>query len=433
MNPELQRNLWLEVTPHRLWMIPLVLLATAALTWPPGETLMLTALVGFTMIWGPRQAADAVIDEARERTWDIQRMASLHPWSMTWGKLAGATVMSWYGAAWCGAILLAAAAPDEREERLTTVVIVVLSALTAQGLAMIAALVGMHFERKIKSRLSNAVAITLLIALMWNKFSLFDSDTLIAWYGFEFPRLGFTIISLLQFAAWAVLGAHRAMCMELKARTQPWVWLAFTAYAAVYLVGFQFPVGAAIVNFAPRLLSTAALVAGVQTYVAAFAFARDPIAYSRALRAFNGGAWRRTLEEIPVWFASGMACLLLAAGALLLGTQGHIVNTRMDNIGPGAFALALMMARDIALLHYFSFRPDGRRAAATTLIYIAVIDGLAPLLLMQLGLSGAVGFIRPSVLEQPWFAIGVFGAHAALAVTLASAAWRQTTAPQPTS
>ena len=126
MNPELQRNLWLEVTPHRLWMIPLVLLATAALTWPPGETLMLTALVGFTMIWGPRQAADAVIDEARERTWDIQRMASLHPWSMTWGKLAGATVMSWYGAAWCGAILLAAAAPDEREERLTTVVIVVL-------------------------------------------------------------------------------------------------------------------------------------------------------------------------------------------------------------------------------------------------------------------------------------------------------------------
>ena len=79
MNPELQRNLWLEVTPHRLWMIPLVLLAAAALTWPPGETLMLTALVGFTMIWGPRQAADAIIDEARERTGPrLERRRVLH-------------------------------------------------------------------------------------------------------------------------------------------------------------------------------------------------------------------------------------------------------------------------------------------------------------------------------------------------------------------
>ena len=163
---------------------------------------------------------------------------------------------------------------------------------------MIAALVGMHFERKIKSRLSNAVAITLLIALMWNKFSLFDSDTLIAWYGFEFPRLGFTIISLLQFAAWAVLGAHRAMCMELKARTQPWVWLAFTAYAAVYLVGFQFPVGAAIVNFAPRLLSDCGTCRWRSDYVAAFAFAArsdslQPRAARVQRRRIGAGRWKK--------------------------------------------------------------------------------------------------------------------------------------------
>lgn len=296
---------------------------------------------------------------------------------------------------------------------------------------MIAALVGMHLERKVKSRLSNAVALTLLVALLWKQFDLFDAGTTVAWFGLEFSRIGFTVASVMQFAAWAIFGAHRSMCMELKARTLPWAWLAFTGYAAVYVVGFS--EGAIADRLAPRLLATAALVAGVQTYVAAFAFARDPIEYSRVLRAVRCGAWRRALEEIPVWLASGTVCIVLAVGALAAGTQPHIVNTRLDNIGPGALALALMMIRDVALLHYFSFRPDGRRAVATTLVYIAVLDGLLPTLLASVGLAGAIGFVRPSVLGSPWFAIAVFGVHAALAATLAIRAWQRSTARQPIS
>ena len=107
MNPELQRNLWLEITPHRLVLLPAVILASGALlhALDPSNTIVRSiALFGFiilTMVWGARQAANSVLEEARDRTWDIQRMAALSPWSMTWGKLAGATVMSWYGGLWC--------------------------------------------------------------------------------------------------------------------------------------------------------------------------------------------------------------------------------------------------------------------------------------------------------------------------------------------
>ena len=38
-----------------------------------------------------------VMEEARDRTWDAQRMSAIGPWAMTWGKLLGAPAFAWYG------------------------------------------------------------------------------------------------------------------------------------------------------------------------------------------------------------------------------------------------------------------------------------------------------------------------------------------------
>src|SRR6185312_4131289 len=53
-------------------------------------------------------ASDAVTEEVRARTWDWQRLSTLGPWQMTWGKLVGATALGWYGAAWCIAAMAVA-------------------------------------------------------------------------------------------------------------------------------------------------------------------------------------------------------------------------------------------------------------------------------------------------------------------------------------
>ena len=81
MNPELRRLLWLEVTPQRLWLIPLALIGGAlvmgrALPFAL-PSLALAAFLAMTLLWGARQAANAVLDEARARTWDVQRMSAL--------------------------------------------------------------------------------------------------------------------------------------------------------------------------------------------------------------------------------------------------------------------------------------------------------------------------------------------------------------------
>ena len=73
----------------------------------------LATVAGFACLvlltaWGSKMAADGIGDEARNRTWDAQRLTSIGPWQMTCGKLAGATAFAWYGGGLCLLVFIAA-------------------------------------------------------------------------------------------------------------------------------------------------------------------------------------------------------------------------------------------------------------------------------------------------------------------------------------
>ncbi len=109
MNPELLRHVWLEINPHRLIAMPVVLtliffMAYSMNDYNFGIPLSHTALWIFGaigLLWGARVASDAVAEELRDKTWDTQMMSAMEPWSMTWGKLFGSTVYTWYGSVLC--------------------------------------------------------------------------------------------------------------------------------------------------------------------------------------------------------------------------------------------------------------------------------------------------------------------------------------------
>ena len=92
-NPELQRYVWLELTPHRLVIIPLVLTAVFYLNYLINsnflgfvESLRITAMVAFcilVLIWGGKLVTESIISEVNEKTWDCQRMNASGPLSMT--------------------------------------------------------------------------------------------------------------------------------------------------------------------------------------------------------------------------------------------------------------------------------------------------------------------------------------------------------------
>ena len=120
MNPEFQRNIWLELTPHRLLAAPVFLAAVFGLiALVSGDDVLgplshaawwIAAATG--VLWGARLAADAVLGEVHAGTWDQQRLSSIRPWAMTWGKPLCAPVFTWYVAAPC--LVLVAAGGSAR-------------------------------------------------------------------------------------------------------------------------------------------------------------------------------------------------------------------------------------------------------------------------------------------------------------------------------
>ena len=86
MNPELRRNLWLQLSPQRLIAAPVALGIVFGLGWLTApqwlSSIGLTIfylLIGF---WGTRRAADTLAEETAGGTWDGQRLSSLGAWAM---------------------------------------------------------------------------------------------------------------------------------------------------------------------------------------------------------------------------------------------------------------------------------------------------------------------------------------------------------------
>ena len=88
VNPELQRNLWLELTVPRLVAAPLVLLVLlGGVGWAFGPQsaagLAKPVLWALLSLWGSRLAAESFGEEATGRTWDVQRLSAQTAWGLT--------------------------------------------------------------------------------------------------------------------------------------------------------------------------------------------------------------------------------------------------------------------------------------------------------------------------------------------------------------
>ncbi len=431
MNPELQRNLWLEVTLHRLVLIPGVIFASATLLHaadPSGTAINKMAMIGFlvaTMVWGARQAANSVLEEARTRTWDIQRMCALSPWRMAWGKLLGATTMSWYAGLCCLLLFLGSGGSSSARDGVMMTVMVIAAALLAHALALIGALVGLHRGNGLQSRFANMVVVALLMFMLPNVMNIIDPRGTVVWYEISIQRLPFGTITAVLFAAWAVLGATRAMSMELKIGTRPAAWLVFSVFVTVFAAGFAGVAATPSLALLRCLCATLCLTAIVQSYIAAFAYPSDPVQLRRSERAFAMQRYRRALEELPLWLVSAALALAIALLAATLGSAPEISNQRLNNLGPVSLAAALMMLRDLALLSYVGMKVRRGVPEATTLIYIGMLDGLLPALLPRIGLGSLTPLFWPPFFTAPLTAISVLSLHCAVALFLALHTYRR--------
>jgi hypothetical protein len=393
-NPEFRRNLWIQFTGTRVLVASLLtgLLLACALAVDYGLTRnnFVPDITGFVaywlavailMFWAGRQAAGAVMREIRGRTWDAQRLSTVHPWTMAWGKLFGATSLAWFMAA----ISVAAYLGADGYQRSFRIVAAGAGALIGYGLvcqatgmlASLARLSGRPGERGGGTTVAHVVGVVatgLLVAFVY-----WGLQNEARWFGLEIGRQGLELLTIWFFALWAVAGVYRRMRRELQMRSAPWAWLLFLATFVVYGEGLAYGRG----QPEAALLLPAALLA-VMLWTVTLIEAKDPLTLRQSLQALGGGRLRDGASIMPLWLVTYVVLALVVAGAIVFGAGGS-VSLRVLRI-PGQpeaetllilIGLFLFVTRDVFIVQALALGREANLAGvyggfAWFILYLAV-------------------------------------------------------------
>jgi len=428
MNAELQRNLWLELTLHRLLALPIGLalifmLAYALANEDPRGAISATAgsLFAALALWGAVHVGDAVMGEARGRTWDGQRMSAIEPWAMTWGKLVGAAAFAWCGGLICLAVFLVFSPIGNT---LKMAVFMFSGAVLVQSIALIGSVIASRKAVVRGSSTAWVLGIVLFFVVPWMSI-LGSGETDVAWWGRSWQRIDFLMGSTAVFAAWGVFGAHRLMCQELRVRTLPWAWVAFLLFAGVYISGFGIRPNDTASQQRTVMLIAGLIVSLAALYPLLLAESGGVMAVRRLLLRGSSRQWRRLLEEIPLWVMSlALAFVFCLATFLLAGGRADSNEIfRAAVLAP--VPLFLLAARDAALCLFFGFARQPRRAEAAALFYLLLLYWLVPMLLRAMGAKGVADLVLPPFWERPGFAAMVAAVQAAAMIAAAVWRWRR--------
>lgn len=408
MNPELLRNLWLEITPQRLVAMPAVLfLIFGAVLLSEGREALPDAAwwtgIAIGVLWGARQAAGAVMGEVAGRTWDSQRASALTPAQMALGKLFGATAYAWYGVALCALVQLGAGgAPMEAAS-------LILRTGLAHGVALFASLVllGLGGRSLVMTSLPHLAGIIAAGALVEPFLWLaglgiagvsFPPDGMTGgtgrWYGLTVHAPRFALASILAFWAWSVIGCIALLGRELNVPRRVPVWPLFLGFVALYTAGFGWNDGSRVA------LQPAFGALSVVTFLAALL---EPKSRGE-IRRLLAGSLGAIPPSLQAWLAAAGLAIALAAG---LGTGASHLDTML------APAAVLFLARDIALIRLVSLRRGGLRGAVAAIVWFAVLYGMLPVVLAGAGADAALVLFYPLPVE---------GASAGSALALAAPA-----------
>lgn len=426
MNPELRRNLWLELSAHRLLATPAIIALVCVLILANSDGNgypVLATVAGFASLlllaaWGSKLAADGIGDEARGRTWDAQRLTSIGPWQMTYGKLVGATAFAWYGGGMCLVLFVAAGMGRLDGPVLKLAGLIVAGSVFFHAVAFNGALVAA--QRNPGARSTNALVWILVLlsvaspARQW----LAANQGAVAWWGGRYDAVNFSLASAVLFAAWAVFGAYRSMCSALHVPTTPWALVTFLCFVSVYLAGFaSLSTGSA----AGLVAVTGVGVSLAACYGLLLAEQTGAMTLRRLQMRISRRQWRQAQEELPGWPVALLVALLFA-----IGTEfASIRDGATWAIAQASFVFWLFAVRDAALMHCFAFSRQPRRVVATTVIYLALLYGLLPWLLKALGADALASLLLPFAIEYSGPNTAAAAVQAVVAVAIAAWRWRR--------
>lgn len=424
MNPELLRNMWIELTERRVTLMLVIVscvLLVALSSGDPRQASTTAELLFYAIVvlWGTRCAAQAVVEEIGSKTWDGQRLSAIRPWPMVWGKLLGSTMLAWLGGVLCLAVILySASRTSGLKGFVEQALYFVTMGITAQAVALLASLVAVR-RRLTHSRFdiflyqAFGLAAAFIVFRVWQTAgtsSLLRSLTgsvdfvipAIPWWGGTYDSGTFYTVSLVALVFWTLLGNYRVMRTELQVQNGPWVWIAFLAFLIVYAGGFDFwreHVRETIWQIGIRAVQASSIVA-IVVYMMALVEPKEIVAYRWLIERFRQRRFGELLSRLPAWIYAYLTALVLGIVTILTLPWAVAESIGLRG-GPAIVAAALgFMLRDCAIFMAMGLGQVGKKSDIAALAIIAVLYFFLPALFFRV--EGASAFFYPSQHDPIW-------------------------------
>lgn len=422
-NPEFQRQLWLNWRPAQLlWSLGLtaLILALPLVLSSPKEragALAMTAMVGLWVtaaFYGSVLAGRSLSEEARQNTWDWQRLSALSPWQMAWGKLLGSVLPAWLYTLWfaLAALFVSATWIEQGALGFHSVALAVLWGLGLQAWAMNSVLMSWG-QQDIPTNRRRAVLLPLMLLIfmpgpfigrIYDSFFSENQDTVL-WWGLNVGTKGIAYLFGGMVLGLGLLALWRLLCTRLDVRTLPWAWPLGLAIGG-FFAGGTFNLGPA------AFFSSTAWIALLATAYMALQHMDTHLRSWRQVQwSASRGRWREMLEALPLWPVSLVLAFVVSVLAILWPQSSEIEVGHV--LGSFSILLCLQLLRDCLILTGFALL-IGRLKSPLAAFVIAWIIINAVLPLLAYGLTNIHGAIAIQPVMALLFANRLTGDDASL-------------------
>ncbi len=391
LNPEFQRNLWLEISPKRLLLMPVVLAVIYAMVVynnqpATGILMFVFSVIGalFVVGWGSLAVTQSINHEISERTWDQQRLSALSAWQMAWGKLFGSAIYPWFGGLICALVVLSSSFMGGHNPPRTIIYVVAAIVAAASFHSWIMALRLHTLDLNIQSSSSTTRKLfVLFFVLQWFLGTLFwlrrdEVSGLGQWWGLRmgFPSL-FLLLSVLSLLL-GLLALWRTMLTQLMVRTIPWAWVLGCLSVGLIAAGFT--------NYANESvfwMVSVAIISVIASYFAFFTEKKQTTNWRAVVFYVQQRNYRRMLQSLPLWPVSWLLALVFTLTYTL-----YIKVAGLSTVGAGSFVhssvssvlwmLLLHTLRDAGIFLFFAWRNSPRKPVGMAVLTYVMLGYIFP-------------------------------------------------------
>lgn len=399
-NPELQRNIWENITPTKLIVMPIVLFLIFLLA-GSAVNIGITALIMFyiiTVMVGAYLAGEEVPNEIQERTWDWQRMSAMTPWQITIGKLLGSTIYQWYSGFICILAFVYSAITIKIDffVALQMIISMILVATFFQSFSMV---LGIN-AREMPIRIRRFLIIAILLGLAMLLISIFTIMSIadyferrihpeewiepkIQWFFIKLPVITHFMIGLIFLNFWSLIGLYRSFRTEMYYFNGPEFFTSFLIMTPFYFSGYLFNIPDITLFAYLTLLFTGITIFAYQTaLLTAFIDKMEIITFRRLFFYLEQKNWKKVGYDLPLWLIALSIEIISSLVALVFFFISSVELGKIDEAFSQKILFFLLVGclfvvRDIGIFMYNNFT-QGKNAIGLTLTYLFILYYVFP-------------------------------------------------------